>query len=64
MGRPLCEVISSHRRSIDILVDLATTEAASFSGSGLKGIKVFGINEATGQLQQIFNVSFWNNCHF
>uniref|UniRef100_A0A915DM60 Uncharacterized protein n=1 Tax=Ditylenchus dipsaci TaxID=166011 RepID=A0A915DM60_9BILA len=51
LSRTSCEVISSHSSSIDILVNLATTDAASFGSSGLAGIKVVEIHGHTGQLQ-------------
>ncbi|KAI1727954.1 ARID/BRIGHT DNA binding domain-containing protein [Ditylenchus destructor] len=50
LGRPSCEVLSSYNRGVDILVDLATTDAASFGASGLAGIKVVEIHGPTGQL--------------
>ncbi|KAI1727264.1 ARID/BRIGHT DNA binding domain-containing protein [Ditylenchus destructor] len=50
LGRPSCEVLSTHNCGVDILVDLATTDAASFGASGLAGIKVVEIHGPTGQL--------------
>lgn len=57
LGRQCCQIICGHFKSVNMFVDLITTDAASFGESGLAGIKVSEIYGSTGQLQP-FKVFF------